>query len=138
MPPVTGSATPVMYPAAGEHRNVIALAMSSGSPGRRIAILLVIRPFISGSPKFKASVAVPQVVRLVLDRCHVVERPGVIDEDVEAAELLDDLVDHGLDLFTVRDVHLQRHGAAAHLAYVVRGLLGEDRLLRRHQLRKGA
>ena len=68
----------------------------------------------------------------------MVERPGVIDEDVEAAELLDDLVDHGLDLFTVRDVHLQRHGAAAHLAYVARGLLGEDRLLRRHQLRKRA
>ena len=68
----------------------------------------------------------------------MVERPGVVDEDVEAAELLHDLVDHGLDLFTVGDVHLQGHGSATHLANLARGLLGVDSLLRGHHLRQRA
>src|SRR6202035_4654299 len=55
-PPVTGRATPVMYPAAGEHRNVIAFAISSGSPGRRSATRLIMRSFMSGRPILKASV----------------------------------------------------------------------------------
>src|SRR5439155_7425347 len=45
MPPLTFSATPVMYPARSEQRKAIALATSSGSPARRSAVRLTMRSF---------------------------------------------------------------------------------------------
>ena len=56
MPPLTFSATPVMYDARSEQRKAIAFATSCGSPARRIAVRLTIRSFMSGLPKLNASV----------------------------------------------------------------------------------
>ena len=56
IPPVTGIAAPVTYEARSEQRKATTFAISSGVPGRRMAVRLTMRSFISGLPKPKASV----------------------------------------------------------------------------------
>jgi len=56
-----------MYAARSEQRKAIALAMSWGSPGRRSAVRLTIRSFISGLPNEKASVPmIPGTIALTV------------------------------------------------------------------------
>ena len=49
--------------------------------------------------------------------------PGVVHEDVEPAELANDLVDGGLDLAEIEHVHLDREGPATHRLDLGRGAL---------------
>ena len=50
--------------------------------------------------------------------------PSVADQDVDAAELLGDLVDAGLDMRLVGDVHRDRHRDAAAERDLAHDLLG--------------
>ncbi len=73
-----------------------------------------------------AEVPLPELDRLVVELADVVERGGVVDEDVDRAELRDDAVDGGGDLLPVGHVTAQRERAAAHVADLVGGGLRVD------------
>ena len=49
---------------------------------------------------------------------------GVVDQDVDGTELVPDPIDHGFDFGAVRDVRLDRHGAAAFAADPCGDILG--------------
>jgi hypothetical protein len=68
----------------------------------------------------------------------VVERAGVVDEDVDRAELLDDARDGRIDLDPIGDVALQRERAPAEPADLLRRGLGVDEALRPRSLREHA
>ena len=68
----------------------------------------------------------------------MVERAGVVDQDVDRAELLDGAVDRLLHLLAVGDVALDRRGAAAHALDLLGGRLGVDDPLRLRDLREDA
>src|SRR5215510_4054244 len=71
MPPLTFSATPVMYEARSEQRKTIAFATSCGSPRRRRAVRLIIRSCISGFTNPNASVPItPGTIALHVIPCR--------------------------------------------------------------------
>ena len=81
---------------------------------------------VEAAGQVDAQVALPQVRVLIRELADVVERARVVDQDVDRAELLDDAIDGFLHLLAVRDVALDRRGAAAHLLDLLRGRLGVD------------
>jgi hypothetical protein len=66
----------------------------------------------------------------------VVERGGVVDQDVDAAEFVLDLLEYVAYLLTVGHVHLDGDRAAAHLADLFRGRVRVHPALRHRHLRK--
>ena len=64
----------------------------------------------------------------------MVEGPGIVHENVQAAEIFDHLVDHGFHLFAIGHVHLQGDGAPPHVANLAGRLFGVDRFLGGHDL----
>src|SRR5580700_488357 len=73
----------------------------------------------------------------MLDLRDVVERPGVVHQDVERSEVLLDGGEHLANLLAIGDVHLHRRRSATHLTDLVAGLFGVDDVLRAEQLREG-
>jgi hypothetical protein len=71
-----------------------------------------------------------------VELADVVERRRVVDEDVDRAELLDDSSDGRVDLHTIRDVALDRRGAAPQTLDLLRRLLRVDEPLRARHLRQ--
>ena len=61
-------------------------------------------------------VALPELRRLLVELRGMVERAGVVDEDVDRAELLDRARDRGVDLGAVRDVAANGERPSAHAA----------------------
>ncbi len=68
----------------------------------------------------------------------MVQGRGVVDQDVDLAELILDLLEHVANLLTVGHVHLDRECLAAHLANLFRGAVGMDPALRHRHLRQHA
>src|SRR3954452_8211072 len=98
------------------------------------AALLHVRPdrlcAVEAPGEVDAQVALPQLRALIRELCDVVERAGVVHEDVDSAELLDAARDSRVDLRAVGDVALQRERAPAERADLVDGRLGVDHPLR--------
>ena len=78
-------------------------------------------------------VALPELRTLVVELGDMVQRPGVVDEDVDRAELGDDTRHRGVDLLARGHVAAQGEGAPAEPADLLHGLLRIDEplLLRR-------
>src|SRR3990170_7780043 len=114
--------------------------MSSGSPGP--LPLLHVRPdrlrAVESTREVDVEIALPEVRVLVMELADVIERGGVVDQDVDGAELLDDAVDGLLDLVAVGDVALDRRRAAAHALDLLRGRLRVDDSLRLRDLGENA
>ena len=85
---------------------------------------------VEGACQVDVEVALPELGRLVVELRGVVERAGVVDEDVDRAELLDRACDRRVHLLAVGHVALDRSGAAAELLDLARGRLGVDDPLR--------
>ena len=68
----------------------------------------------------------------------MVERRRVVDQDVEAPELLPDLLEDFTNLLAIGDVHLDGEGLASHLAYFFRCRIRMDPALRHGHLRENA
>ena len=68
----------------------------------------------------------------------MVECGGVVDQDVDLADLVLDLLEDFLDLLAVRHVHLDRQRLAPHLADLFRRGIGVDPSLRHRVLREHA
>ena len=68
----------------------------------------------------------------------MVERGGVVDEDVDLAELVSDLLEDVADLVAVGHVHLDGERLAAHLADLFRGRIGMHPTLGNGDLRQHA
>ena len=104
--------------------------------------LLHVRPdrlgAVEAAREVDAQVALPEVGVLVVELADVVERAGVVDQDVDRAELLDDAVDRLLHLVAVGDVALDRGRAAAERLDLLRRRLGVDDPLRLRHLREHA
>jgi hypothetical protein len=104
----------------------IALAEDDAPP----PLLLHVGPHlfcaVEGPGQVDRDVAVPQPVLHVLDLGHVVQRGCVIDEDVDASELVLDALEDVAHLVAVGDVHLDRDRAPAHLPDRLRGLVRID------------
>ena len=102
--------------------------------------LLHVRPHrlgaVEGAGQVHAQVALPELRHLVGKLADVVERAGVVDEDVHRAELVDD-APHGLfDLSPVGHVALDRGRAAPERRDLLRGRLRVDEPLRPRRLRE--
>ncbi len=93
---------------------------------------------VEAAGQVDAQVALPELRVLVVELADVVERAGVVDEDVDRAELLDDAVDRLLHLVAVGDVALDRGGAAAERLDLLRRRLREDDSLRLRDLGEDA
>src|SRR5438876_1032186 len=102
---------------AGFGRRVAGLPESSERAGHRRhedqpapLVLHHVRPrflrAVEGSGEVHAYVAIPELVGLVWDLCRVVQRRRVVDQDVEAPELLPDLLEDFTNLLAIGDVHL--------------------------------
>src|ERR1700730_1724483 len=61
---------------------------------------------VEGAGEVDVDVAIPQLVAHVLDLADVVEGGSIIDQDVDAAELVLDLLEDFANLIAIRDVHL--------------------------------
>jgi len=68
----------------------------------------------------------------------VVERGGVVDQDVDLAELVLHLLEDFADLFAVRDVHLDGERLAPHLPDLFGRRVGVHPALRHRDLRQHA
>src|SRR5437879_2775739 len=93
---------------------------------------------VEGACQVHLHVAVPQLVGLVGDLSGVVERGGVVDEDVDLAELVSDLLEDVADLVAVGHIHLNGERLAAHLADLFRGRIGMHPTLGNGDLRQHA
>ena len=82
---------------------------------------------VEGAREVDAQVALPELRRLVVELRRVVERAGVVDEDVDRAELLDRTRDRGVDLRAIGDVAADGDRLAPEPADLV------DRLLSVHE-----
>src|SRR5690348_2293961 len=83
-------------------------------------------------------VPVPQLIGLIGDLRRVVQRGGVVDQDVDLAELLLDLLEDVANLLAVGDVHLDGERLASHLADLLGRRIGTNPSLRHRHLRERA
>src|SRR5947208_282733 len=81
---------------------------------------------VDAAGEVDAEVALPELRALVGELCDVVERARVVDEDVDAAELVDYAVDGRVDLRAVGDVALNRERAPPQRADLFDGRLRVD------------
>src|SRR5437867_76437 len=97
-----------------------------------------VRPYlfraVEGAGEVDLHIAVPQLVGLVGDLGRVVERGRVVDQDVDLAELVLDLLEDLFDLVAVGDVHLDGEGLASHLPDLLGGCVGVNPALRHRDL----
>ena len=79
-------------------------------------------------------VALPEIQPLVAELPDVVERARVVDEDVDAAQLLDHTGDGGVDVFAIGDVAAHRERVPSQRADLVDRRLGMHHPLRHRRL----
>jgi hypothetical protein len=103
--------------------------------------MFTIRPHrlraVEGAGQVHPQVPLPELRHLVGKLADVVERAGVVDEDVDRAELVDDTLHGLLDLSPVGHVALDRGRAAPQRRDLLRGGLGVDEALGPRRLREG-
>ncbi len=93
---------------------------------------------VEGARQVDPEVPLPQLRRLLLELCRVVERPGIVHEDVDRAEFPDGAGNRHIDLRTFRDVAADGDRTTAHAAYLLDGLLGVHETLRARNGRERA
>src|SRR5881628_3325419 len=124
---------------AGLGRRVARLAETAKGAGDRghedqpaPLVLDHVRPYlfraVEGAGEVDLHIAVPQLVGLVGDLGRVV------DQDVDLAELVLDLLEDLFDLVAVGDVHLDGEGLASHLPDLLGGCVGVNPALRHRDL----
>jgi len=79
---------------------------------------------IEGAGEVHAQVALPELGRLLSELRRMVERAGVVHEDVDRAELFDRPSDGGVDLCALSHVAADRERPAPHAANLFDSLLG--------------
>jgi hypothetical protein len=90
------------------------------------------------APVRLTQIALPQLGLLVGELAQVIERPRVVDEDVDGAELLHRSPDCLVDLRSVGDIAFHRRRAPSHVADLLRGRLRIDESLGARSLRHRA
>src|SRR5712691_447316 len=93
---------------------------------------------VEGTGEVDAYVPIPQLVGLVRNLGGMIEGRGVVDQDVDLAELVLDLLEHLAHLLAVSDIHLDGERAPPHLADLLRGRVGMHPALRHRVLRERA
>ena len=93
---------------------------------------------VEGPGEVDAEVALPQVEALIAELADVVERAGVVHEDVDGAELVDHQRDRVVDLRAVGDVASHRERAPPERADLLDRRLGVHHPLCDGRLREHA